>query len=106
MKKFTTFCLSLIMVMTAFAVPAKRGWQTRTQADGTTVEIQQLGDEFYHYMINRDGKQVREINGMYVEVGEAPSAEVAKARRAKVLPVGSAKMSAQHRTWLRRVWLF
>jgi len=83
MKKFTTFCLSLIMVMTAFAVPAKRGWQTRTQADGTTVEIQQLGDEFYHYMINRDGKQVREINGMYVEVGEAPSAEVAKARRAK-----------------------
>ena len=67
----------------AYAVPARRGWQTRTQADGSTIEVQVIGDEFYHYTINRDGKQVREINGMYVEVGEAPSAEVAKARRAK-----------------------
>lgn len=83
MKKFTTFCLSLLVVVTAMAVPAKRGWQTRTQADGTTIEVQQFGDEFYHYMINRDGKQVREINGMYVVVGEAPTAEVAKARRAQ-----------------------
>ena len=65
------------------AVPAKRGWQTRTQADGTTIEVQQVGDEFYHYMINRDGKQVREVNGMYEVIGEAPTAEVAKARRAQ-----------------------
>jgi M6 family metalloprotease-like protein len=34
-------------------------------------------------MLNRDGKQVREINGMYVVVGDAPSKEVARARRAK-----------------------
>ena len=83
MRKITTFCLLLLVAVTMMAVPARRGWQTRTQADGSTIEIQQVGDEFYHYMINRDGKQVREINGMYVEVGEAPSAEVAKARRAK-----------------------
>ncbi len=85
MRKITTLCLLLIAATTLFAVPARRGWQTRTQADGTTIEIQQMGDEFYHYMINRDGKQVREINGMYVEVGEAPSAEVAKARHAKAV---------------------
>ena len=85
MKKITTFCLSLLVAITAFAVPAKRGWQTRTQADGTTIEVQQFGDEFYHYMINRDGKQVREVNGMFVEVGEAPAADVAKARRAKAV---------------------
>ena len=42
-----------------------------------------MGDEYYHYMINRAGKQVREVNGMYVEVGEAPTPAVAKARRAK-----------------------
>lgn len=65
------------------AVPARRGWQTRTQADGTTIEVQVIGDEFYHYTINREGKQVREVNGVYQVVGEAPSAEVAKARRAK-----------------------
>ena len=71
------------MTVSLYAVPAKRGWQTRTQADGTTIEVQLIGDEFYHYLINRDGKQVREVDGMYEVVGEAPAAGVAKARRAQ-----------------------
>lgn len=83
MKKVVTMMLLCGLSLAAYAVPAKRGWQTRTQADGTTIEIQQFGDEFYHYMLNRDGKQVREVNGMYVVVGDAPSKEVARARRAK-----------------------
>ncbi len=83
MKKICMALLLCAVTVASFAVPARRGWQTRTQADGSTIEIQQVGDEFYHYMINRDGKEVREVHGMYVEVGEAPSAEVAKARRAK-----------------------
>lgn len=83
MKKITLVAIACIFALVANAVPAKRGWQTRTQADGTTIEVQQIGDEFYHYMINRDGKQVREIDGQFQVVGEAPTAEVAKARRAK-----------------------
>ena len=83
MKKIFLTLVVMAISLATFAVPAKRGWQTRTQADGTQIEVQQFGDEFYHYMINRDGKQVREINGMYVEVGEAPTPAVAKARRAK-----------------------
>lgn len=83
MKKIFSLCLSLLIAMTVLAVPAKRGWQTRTQADGTQIEVQQFGDEFYHYMLNRDGKQVREINGVYQVVGGAPTPAVAKARRAK-----------------------
>ena len=71
------------MSVSLFAVPAKRGWQTRTQADGTTIEVQLIGDEFFHYMINRDGKQVREVDGMYEVVGEAPDAELVQARRAQ-----------------------
>ena len=85
MKKILSIAVLCFVALAINAVPAKRGWQTRTQADGTTIEIQQVGDEFYHYMINKDGKQVREINGMYVEVGEAPTPEVAKARRAKAV---------------------
>ena len=85
MKKILSFLFLCALAVTASAVPARRGWQTRTQADGTTIEIQQFGDEFYHYMINREGKQVREVNGMYVEVGEAPTEAVAKARRAKAV---------------------
>ena len=83
MKKILSIVLLCGLAIAAYAVPAKRGWQTRTQADGTTIEVQVLGDEFYHYTINRDGKRVREINGMYEVVGEAPTPAVAKARRAQ-----------------------
>ena len=83
MRKILSILLLCVLAVTASAVPARRGWQTRTQADGSTIEIQQVGDEFYHYMINRAGKEVREINGMYVEVGEAPTPAVTQARRAK-----------------------
>lgn len=83
MKKIVSLAIVCVIAMMAYAVPAKRGWQTRTQADGTTIEVQQVGDEFYHYTINREGKRVREINGMYEVVGEAPTPEVAKARRAE-----------------------
>jgi hypothetical protein len=65
MKKISMLVIACVIAMMANAVPAKRGWQTRTQADGTTIEVQQMGDEYYHYMINREGQQVREINGMY-----------------------------------------
>lgn len=82
MRKILSVLLLCVLAVTANAVPARRGWQTRTQADGTTVEVQQLGDEFYHYLVNRDGQQVREINGMYEVVGEAPAPEVAEARHA------------------------
>lgn len=83
MKKIVSLIIVCVIAMMAYAVPARRGWQTRTQADGTTIEVQVIGDEFYHYMINREGQQVREINGMYEIVGEAPTPAVAKARRAK-----------------------
>lgn len=83
MKRLFSIVVLCGFVLAANAVPARRGWQTRTQADGTTIEVQVIGDEFYHYTINRDGKQVREINGMYVEIGEAPTPEVAKAHHAK-----------------------
>ncbi len=83
MKRLFSIVVLCGFVLAANAVPARRGWQTRTQADGSTIEVQVIGDEFYHYTINRDGKEVREVHGMYVEVGEAPTADVAKARRAK-----------------------
>ena len=85
MKKIFSVLIVCAVAASAMAVPAKRGWQTRVQADGTTIEVQQFGDEFYHYMINREGQQVREVNGMFVEVGEAPTPAVAKARRAKAV---------------------
>ena len=67
----------------SYAVPAYPGWITYPQADGSTVELQLLGDEFAHVLINRDGEQVR-LNeaGMYEVVGAAPSMMQLRARRA------------------------
>lgn len=83
MKRIFPSLVVMTMSVALMAVPARRGWQTRTQADGTTIEVQTIGDEFYHYTINREGKQVREVNGMYQVIGEAPTPAVAKARHAK-----------------------
>ena len=82
MRKIVAAILLCGLALTANAIPARRGWQTRTQADGTSIEVQVFGDEFYHYTINREGQQVREVNGMYEVVGEAPSAAKVQARRA------------------------
>lgn len=81
MKKIFSIAILCGCVLAANAVPAKRGWQTRTQADGTTIEVQQFGDEYYHYLLNRDGQEVR-LNeaGMYEVVGEAPTPNKVRAR--------------------------
>ena len=69
--------------MGASAMPALRKWRTVVQSDGTTIEIMQMGDEYYHYVVNREGKEVRlNDEGMYEVVGEAPTADKVKARRA------------------------
>lgn len=69
--------------ITVQAVPAYPGWMTRTQADGSTIEVQLVGDEFYSFMVNREGKEVmlNEVTGMYEVKGEAPQPELVKARR-------------------------
>ena len=83
MKKIITSLLILIIAAATYAVPAKRAWQTYTQPDGTTIEIQTVGDEFYHYTINREGNEVRfDANGYYQSVGTAPQPQQAQARRA------------------------
>lgn len=84
MKNIFSVLIVCAVAATAMAMPAKRGWRTCLQADGTTIEVQTLGDEYYHYTINRDGQEVKlNKNGVYEVVGEAPSAAKVKARRAE-----------------------
>lgn len=69
-----------------FAVPAYRGWLTMEQPDGSTIQVRQVGDEFYHYMVNEAGQRIKQnADGYYVVAGEVPSPEVAKARRAAAM---------------------
>ena len=85
--------LALATAISINAVPAYRGWQTKTQPDGSTIEVQQNGDEVYHYYTNRAGEVVRkDAEGYWRMVEAQPTAETIRARRAKA-----------HRAPVRRV---
>ena len=84
MKKFFSCIIVMMASIIVLAVPAKRGWQTRNLSDGTQVELQLMGDEFYHYWTTRDGKiAVEQADGSFVVTDEdKPTAKKAAARRA------------------------
>ncbi len=102
MKKIFSLLLICVWAVTAYAVPAYPGWQTRTQADGTTIEVQVIGDEFYHYTINREGKEVREVNGQFKVVGDAPTAEEARALHEQARARHYAPVAQQNAPGVRR----
>ncbi len=52
---FTIAVAALLTCATASAVPAKRGLHTVVQSDGSTLLVQQLGDEFHHSLATADG---------------------------------------------------
>lgn len=49
-----------------YALPAKRGFTTHTQPDGTTVTVSAVGDEFGHYFIDREGTAMMLDNDGYI----------------------------------------
>lgn len=84
MRKILSLFIVCVFAVTANAMPARPGFRTVLQADGTTIEVQRMGDEFYHYTVNREGQEVKlNANGVYEVVGEAPSEEKVSARRAQ-----------------------
>jgi hypothetical protein len=59
MRKISLLFTLLLVAIMSSAVPARPGWQTVTQPDGTTLQVQLVGDEFYHYWIDHNGNQIR-----------------------------------------------
>lgn len=76
-------CALILCVASLWAVPAYRGWQQRTLADGTTITVRQIGDEFYHYWETQDGQiALEQEDGTFVISDEqAPTGEQIAARR-------------------------
>ena len=73
----------LCLVLSVWAVPAKRGvWCSLSLVDGTEVKAQLVGDEFLHYYVSKDGtKYVQdESTGFYRKMTD----EVTAQRRAAV----------------------
>ena len=94
-KRALTFFLSAILTLSAWAVPAYRGWQERTLTDGTPSTIRQIGDEFYHFWETEDGKiAIEQEDGTFVlsEEGRPTGEQIASRRKmARMYPSKSRK---------------
>ena len=81
-KRIATLFILCIIASTSFAVPAYRGWQTKTQPDGTTIEVRLTGDEFHHYWQDQAGNVVKcDSLGYWRVVESQPTLATIKARR-------------------------
>ena len=82
MRKLLLSLILLVLTLSTFAVPAYRGWQTKTQPDGTTIEVRLTGDEFHHYWQDRSGNVVKcDSLGYWRVVESQPTPATIKARR-------------------------
>ena len=82
MKKLLLSLTLLLLTLSTFAVPAYRGWQTKSQPDGTTIEVRLTGDEFHHYWQDRNGNVVKcDSLGYWRVVESQPTPATIKARR-------------------------
>lgn len=81
-SKLIISVFALLSAASLFAVPAYRGWQTKVQPDGTTIEVQLNGDEFYHFYTNRAGQVVTcDEQGYWTIIEQQPSSATIAARR-------------------------
>lgn len=89
MKKYVQRMVMVVAVcmtgMYVQAVPAYPGWQSKTQADGSTIRVRLLGDEYYHYWETSDGKlAVEQADGTFlVSEQSVPTREEFQKRRSK-----------------------
>lgn len=57
-KKFFILSVLFCCAIVAAAVPAKPGWHTITQSDGTTLKVQAVGNAFNNAVLTADGLTV------------------------------------------------
>ena len=57
-KNLTTLFILLCCAIVAVAMPAKPGWHTMTQSDGTTLKVQAVGNAFNKAILTTDGLTV------------------------------------------------
>jgi len=81
---FTTLLLFLFLhpADEAFAGPARRGYFTRLQPDGTEIRLKLVGDEYAHAYATPDGQLVRkDDNGFYTALTKAEEEAFTAVRR-------------------------
>ena len=81
MRKIGLIAVLIVMVCSAWAVPARKTGITVTQPDGSQVTVYQHGDEHFHWTTNDKGEWVKLDEDGFYRVMEALSVEQIEARR-------------------------
>lgn len=67
MKRFILLCFVALYALPSLAVPAQPGLRAVKQPDGSTLMVQLIGDEYFHYYATSDGHPlVKNESGAYV----------------------------------------
>jgi M6 family metalloprotease-like protein len=85
-KRLASLLVLIIVATASYAVPARPGWQTKTQPDGTTLQVRLVGDEFNHYWQNLNGDIVQcDSTGFWHVVDAEAMRRVSKRRETRTI---------------------
>lgn len=79
MKKYIATLLAALCCTLAAAIPAKRGFITYTQPDGTKIALLMHGDEFCHWLTDAAGQVYEQAEDGYYRPADASVVEQRKA---------------------------
>lgn len=81
MKKIGLIAVLCLIINTLWAVPARKGGFVVSQPDGSELTVYQHGDEYFHWLTNKQGEWLSMDAEGYYRVTEALSAEQITAKR-------------------------
>ena len=81
MKKTGLIAVLCVIINTLWAVPARKGGFVVSQPDGSELTVYQHGDEYFHWLTNKQGEWLSMDAEGYYRVTEALSAEQITAKR-------------------------
>ena len=94
MKRIFLFLCAALTTLQLLAVPAMPGKRTFINPDGTTVEYELRGDEFYHFMADAENNVLEENTAGFLVKKEQITNDAVQARRA-ASPVAEAYKARQ-----------
>lgn len=81
MKRLVLTAFVSLMLLSAWAIPARRGGIIVTQSDGSQITVYQHGDEHFHWMTNENGEWIERTSTGDFQVVKALSADEIATRR-------------------------
>ena len=95
MRRIITALACLCIALEAFAIPAKPGFRSYTQPNGTTLVLEQRGDEWGSWFVDKSGqKYTMDNRGYFQQISDATVRSISRR---------SSEMREQANIWRRSI---